>query len=107
MPSDIHTIRLRHPWQCEPSEVGTRWLRSFNWPAGLTPRELARLVVEGLPASAAVELNGMRLAATADEQFDITALLGPTNRLAIEVSDPAAANNGDCPFDVRLEIVEG
>ena len=47
------------------------------------------------------------LVATADEQFDITALLGPTNRLAIEVSDPAAANNGDCPFDVRLEIVEG
>ncbi len=104
--SDIHTIRLRHPWKCEPYADGTRWIRSFNWPAGLTPREIARLVIEQLPDSAVVQLNGQPLAATVEGQFDVTALLAQHNRLTLDLSDPPAAGT-DCPLDVCLQIVEG
>ncbi|NOY30134.1 MAG: hypothetical protein GXP28_08130 [Planctomycetes bacterium] len=104
---DIHTIRLRHPWQHEPCERGTRWLRSFNWPAGLVAREIARLVIDPLPDSAVVRLNGQTLVAEAEGLFDITSLLAEHNRLALELSGSASAGDTVCPFDVRLEIVEG
>ena len=104
---DVHTIRLRHPWQCQPREVGVCWTRSFHWPAGLTPREIARLVIEGLPASATVELNGERLQQSETDQFDVTRLLAAHNRLAIAIPEGSPTNETECPFDVRLEIVEG
>jgi len=103
---DIHTIRLRHPWQHEPCELGTRWLRSFNWPAGLVAREIARLVIDRLPTSAVVQLNGQTLVAEADGQFDITPLLAEHNRIVLELTDSASPRDTDCPLEVRLEIVE-
>jgi len=105
--SDIHTIRLRHPWQHEPCELGTRWLRSFNWPAGLVAREIAKLVIEPLPGSAVVRFNGQTLVAEANGQFDITSLLAEHNRITLELSDPSSPGETNCPLDVRLEIVEG
>jgi len=104
---DIHTIRLRHPWQHEPCELGTRWLRSFNWPAGLVEREIARLVIEPLPDSAVVRLNGQTLVAEAEGQFDITSLLAEHNQLLLELSGSASAGDTNCPLEVRLEIAEG
>ncbi len=103
---DIHTIRLRHPWQHEPCELGTRWLRSFHWPAGLVAREIARLVIDPLPDTAVVKLNGQTLVAEADAPFDITPLLAEQNRLSLELGDSASPNDTNCPLDVRLEIVE-
>jgi len=104
---DIHTIHLRHPWQHEPCELGTRWLRSFNWPAGLVAREIARLVIDSLPDSAVVRLNGQTLVAETGGQFDITSLLVEHNRLTLELSDLASLGDTNCPLEVRLEIVEG
>jgi len=104
---DIHTIRLRHPWQHEPCELGTRWLRSFNWPAGLVAREIARLVIDGLPEGAVVQLSGKPLVAEMEGWFDITRLLAEFNTLTIEVGNSTPSGRTECPFDVRLEIVEG
>ncbi len=97
---DIHSIRLREPWQCDSCEAGVVWSRSFNWPAGLTPREKVWVVVEPLPADAQVSLNGQLL--TGD--LEITRLVGLTNRVAIELPQGRA---GELPFAVRIEIDEG
>ena len=104
---DIHSIRLRHPWRCEPVSDGVRWLRAFNWPAGLTSRETARVVVEGLPAGAVVRLSGKPLVGEGDGVYDVTRLLAPFNELAIEVDGRWLSDDTECPFGVRLEIVEG
>ena len=103
---DIHTIRLRHPWQCEPCELGTRWLRAFNWPAGLVAGEIARLVIDQLPTSAVVQLNDQTLSAEAVGQFDITPLIAEHNRISLELSGNASPDETNCPLEVRLEIVE-
>ncbi|QEG32809.1 hypothetical protein [Bythopirellula goksoeyrii] len=97
---DIHSIRLREPWQCEPCESGVRWSRSFNWPAGLTPREKVWIVVDPLPADARVTLNGQSLG----EGLEITRLIGLTNRVEIELPQGRA---GELPFAVRIDIDEG
>jgi len=103
---DIHTIRLRHPWQSEPCELGTRWLRSFNWPAGLVANEIARLVIDPLPTSAVVQLNGQTLTTETAGQFDITPLLAEHNRIILELNDSASPGDTNCPLEVHLEIVE-
>ncbi len=102
---DIHTIRLRQPWTCERADGQAVWKRSFNWPAGLTAREVVWLVIDGLPATASVQVNGHQLA-TGDAlgRFDITRLIAESNRIAITLAD---STEGPCPFDVRLEIDEG
>ncbi len=97
---DIHSIRLREPWLCEPSESGVCWVRSFNWPAGLTPREKVWIVVEPLPDDARVTLNGQPLG----DDLEITRLIGLTNRLEIELPQGRA---GELPFTVRVDIDEG
>ena len=105
---DIHTIRLRHPWTCELAGPLAVWSRSFNWPAGLTPREVVWLVIEPLPADASVEVNGQSLAAgEAPGRFDITGLTAKSNRLSITLSDTTGAQETSCPLEVRLEIDEG
>ena len=104
---DVHTIRLRRPWKCEPGDNGVRWIRSFNWPAGLTPREVARLVLADLPADGIVEVNGQPLPREDSGEYEITRLLDSRNRVAIEIPGGAPTDATDCPFDVRLEIVEG
>ena len=103
----MHTIRLRHPWQCEPRGKGCCWVRSFNWPAGLLPREVAWLVIEALPDGAAVRLSGKPLVAGASGRFDISESIAPFNQITIEVPDVAASDETECPWEVRLEIVEG
>jgi hypothetical protein len=97
---DIHSIRLREPWICESREDCVCWIRTFNWPAGLTPREKVWVVVEELPAGARVSLNGQLLA----DDLEVTKLIGLTNRLEIELPGERA---GERPFQVRLDIDEG
>ena len=101
----MHSIRLRHPWQCEPIAEGCCWSRSFNWPAGRTSGEAIWLVVERLPDQAIVQLGGEPLTLDAQGRVDVTQSLAPVNRLTIELVDPAPEVPLECPFDVRLEIV--
>ena len=103
----MHTIRLRHPWQCEPRGEGCCWVRSFNWPAGLLPQEVAWLVIEALPAGAVVALSGKQLVAMSTGRFDISESIASYNQITIEVPDVSPSEETECPWDVRLEIVEG
>ncbi len=103
----MHTIRLRHPWQCEPDGNATVWSRKFNWPADSTPGETVRLVVEPVTAAATLTLNGTPLTIGTDGRFDITSLLAKHNLLVITSSAAASGDTEQCPFDVRLEIVDG
>lgn len=103
----IHTIRLRHPWQCETADGAIVWSRKFNWPAELSPGEVVQLVIESVDSDASVMLNGNKLPADTAERRDVTALLSRHNRLEIS----SAAGQGEpaqrCPYDVRLEISGG
>jgi hypothetical protein len=101
---DIHTIRLRQPWTRELAGGQAVWKRSFNWPAGLTAREVVWLVIEPLPTAASVQVNQQQLSAAAPGRFNITRLIAESNRIAITLAD---ASGDNCPFDVRLEIDEG
>lgn len=104
----MHIIRLRHPWTCELSGTLAVWSRRFNWPAGLTPREVVWLVIEPWHAETRVEVNDQVLeVAAAPGRFDITGLLTEYNRLTITVSDATGAQENRCPLDVRLEVDEG
>ena len=105
---DMHTIRLRHPWTCELHDGMAHWSRGFNWPAGLTPREVVWLVIDPLPADARVELNGQPLsAAEVPGRFNVTSLIGEYNRVIIQLSESTGATKSECPLDVKLEIDEG
>ncbi|MCH2115174.1 MAG: hypothetical protein MK171_09740 [Pirellulales bacterium] len=102
----MHSIRLQHPWKCCPQGNGFCWSRAFHWPAGERPKEKTRLVVAELPVSAVVSLNERPLAADGAGHFDITSLLGPDNRITIELAGRAPASQTEFPFEVRLEIFE-
>jgi hypothetical protein len=97
---DIHSIRLREPWQCEPRDPGVCWIRSFNWPAGPPQRAKVRIVIEPLPADTFVSLNGQELAG----DLEVTHLIALHNRLEIQIPEGRA---GELPFSVRLDIDEG
>ena len=100
----MHTIHLRDPWQHEPTKDGTRWLRSFHRPTGLTDGVTVWLVISG--PSTAVSLNGQQLSASSDEaaaRFDVTSMLTERNRMAIVVEGETASAGGRA-FDVWLEI---
>src|SRR5690606_24867992 len=57
-------IRLRDPWQCEPTpQGGLRWTRTFHRPTGLEEDDNLWLVLSGLPAEAEVQINGHAFAA--------------------------------------------
>jgi hypothetical protein len=103
---DLHTIHLRQPWTCEAVDGRTVWMRSFNWPAGLTAREAVWLVIEGLPATASVDLNRQELDSETTGRFNITQRIAEHNWIAIKLPD-ASATDGAFPFNVRLEIDEG
>jgi len=110
----MHSIRLRHPWQCQPAGDGAIWSRKFNWPAGITAGEVAWLIIDGLGTSAtathavslAVSLNGETLAPETAGRFNVTLLLARHNRLTISHPDPPPADRRQSPFEVRLDIVE-
>lgn len=103
---DIHTIHLRQPWTCELVEGRTIWRRSFNWPAGLTVREVAWLVIDGLPEEASVAVNRETLQEDSPGRFNITRLIAEHNGIAITLPNASATDN-TFPFNVRLEIDEG
>ena len=63
-------------------------------------------MIEGLPPSAVVALSGKPLVCDEPGRFDVTELLAPHNRLTIELPDAAPTGETECPYDVRLEIVE-
>jgi hypothetical protein len=121
-----HSFRLRDPWQCECGEnAAMRWSRVFHKPTGLEPDDALWLVCSGLPAEAAVSLNGVALtpgvplsapSATGvppvprQHQYEVTALLKEANRIELQVpSDlqpPASSLQPDSfPYDVRLGVV--
>jgi hypothetical protein len=98
-----HTIRLRDPWKVERLAGGRlRYTRRFHQPTGLDACSRLVLVVE-LPAGVSVVLNGSPLAPEApaagpgpgnearESRYDVAALLGVRNLLALEV----AASAGD------------
>lgn len=104
-----HSFRLRHPWECETGETAdvTRWSRGFHKPTGLEPSDRLWLVVSGLPAGCSVSVNDLALPAPgADKpgQYEVTELLGDSNRIEILVPD-ATPSPEHFPYDVRLGIV--
>ena len=100
-----HTIRLRHPWQSEAIEDRVLWSRKFNWPAELTGSEVVRLAIEPIADAASITLNDAPLRAEPAMPIEVTDLLRGHNRLEITCRDEQPTEQ--CPFEVRLEIVEG
>ncbi len=103
----MHTIRLRHPWQSQHVGDTTVWSRVFNWPAEPTPGEIVRLVVEPIDQGTTVSLNDAPLVSEPNGQFNITTLIAKSNRLAISTPAAPSDDSEKCPFEVRLEIVDG
>ena len=103
----MHTIRLRHPWQCQLDGNSTVWTRKFNWPAELEAGEAVQLVVESMTVVTTLALNDVVLTGEPTGRFDITSLLAKSNRLAITTPAAPSDDSGQCPFEVRLEIVAG
>ncbi len=102
---DIHSIRLREPWKCEPRCEGVLWTRKFNWPAGLTRREKVWVIIENLPSEARVLFNGQALnGQELNGDFEVTGLIAMHNRLEIELP---GGNAEKFPCQVRLDIDEG
>ncbi len=94
--TDVHRIRLREPWQTRTLEDGrVSRTRRFGRPRRLDPNERVWLVIEELPESGSVRLNGQELC---DARCDVTVLLLDNNRVEIDL--PAAHELGD----VFLEI---
>jgi hypothetical protein len=110
-----HRIRLRKPWQCQPTEHGVVWHRRFGRPTGLGPAETVSLVVEGIAAAGTVELNGQPLGrlfpAGAPQWFNVTGKLAERNEVSIVLRGEAdtavfatATARTDSPGSVYLEI---
>jgi hypothetical protein len=119
----MHVIRLRGPWEivaaeaaskrvtipCNPAEIlGTgfngqvRLIRPFNTPTNLEPHERVYLVMEALPTTAGLTMNGTPLPCPAGAEparIDITGLLALHNRLEVTLKLP-----GGTLGEVRLEI---
>jgi hypothetical protein len=109
--STDHRIRLRRPWQCQPTAGGLRWLRRFNWPARLGPGEQVWLVCERFAAGpVCATLNGRplgTLAAGAVGRLEITAALALRNELWLEIASSPGADACSVdqpPGEVCLEI---
>ena len=100
----MHTIRLRHPWQCEPDGDVVVWSRKFNWPSELMPGERVHLVVEPVAVGTVLRLNGTVLAGENAGRIDITSQIATHNLLAITSAGAPPDDSQKCPFEVRLEI---
>ncbi|BBO34037.1 hypothetical protein [Lacipirellula parvula] len=123
-----HSIRLRDPWQCAATEQGgVCWSRRFHRPTGLEADDQLLLVVSGLPAGAAVRVNGCTFSgqqsAISDQpekvgdgqlvapQFDLTSILADANEIEIEIPhdplrrlvEPRLGNS--FPYDARLAVM--
>jgi hypothetical protein len=97
-----HRIRLRGPWECTPTgeeprrisvpsrfadSVDTAILltRKFGYPGRIDADERVWLTAEQVTGLASFTLNGQLLGTAQDGRFeaDVTAILGPRNRLEI------------------------
>ncbi|MCE9604623.1 MAG: hypothetical protein K8U03_06920 [Planctomycetia bacterium] len=107
-----HPIRLREPWESEPSGEGsTRHRRFFNTPTGLGPREQVWIVIEGAVGLTTVSLNGTELKAVesndAAEQgpawsSDVTRLVATRNELVIVTAAEPTGRRGEVRLEIRL-----
>jgi hypothetical protein len=86
--NSVHRIHLREPWQTTALEDGrVRRSRRFGRPRRLDPHERVRLVIEAMPESGVVRVNGRELSgAAAGFRCDVTDLLHENNRVEIEAS---------------------
>ncbi|MCC9605037.1 hypothetical protein LOC68_24975 [Blastopirellula sp. JC732] len=119
-----HSIRLNGPWQAylapgadptrlhlprdwssiplETCDTGLKLTRFFNAPTGLAADDEVVLVLDAIPISGRVTLNGQMLGVSpGSERFDITTQLAPRNELEIA---GLLLEAGDQVGEVRLEI---
>ncbi len=105
-----HRIRLRGPWECQPSNPAeparsaTRWRRWFGRPSRLDAHETVWLTFTGVAATAAVSLNGRDLGrGKGDFEFDVTPHLRPRNELLVDVDSHAGVPGirGEVALEVR------
>ena len=102
----MHTIRLRHPWQCETVAGRAEWSRSFNWPPDNDEVTAIFLVIEPWPPEATVTLNSEPLdESVSPGRFAVTAMIRDSNRLQISLPAEHVAQE-QFPLEVRLDIVE-
>jgi hypothetical protein len=87
---DVHTIRLRGPWQIESSKGTVTCRRRFHQPSGLEEGERVLLVVDSRGPPGHVKLNGQAVGTiqAAFERFEITGQLRPFNELNIQFVAP-------------------
>ncbi len=104
-----HRIRLRGPWQCEPSSAfggGVRFRRRFGMPRRLDPDEVVWLTFADMDTVALVTLNGRFLGrheqGSAPFEFDITELLRERNELLVDVE--GVSGNDGRRGEVALEV---
>jgi hypothetical protein len=119
-----HRIRLRGPWECEPTgqppgrlvmpctldEAGlagvsgmVRFRRRFGYPGRIDAHERVWLVLEGMPGPARLLVNDIDPGAVESpgtHEFDVTALLQPRNELVIDL-DVAAGLWHEATLEVR------
>jgi hypothetical protein len=105
---NVHRIRLKAPWQCEPVAAGIRWTRGFHRPTNLALTERVWLVVASSRGNGSIELNGRpvgNVTASVENRLEITPLLAPRNELAILLVGLSPDGSGpDLPAEVWLEI---
>ena len=99
--SEPHVIRLREPWERESlPDGGVRYRRFFNLPTGLTNDTTVTLVCDGLPAKAAVTLNGAKLESTpvtaVPWSHEVARLLISRNELIVDRTH--ASSSPDLPW---------
>lgn len=114
-----HRIRLRAPWDSQPSSTatGARYARRFGRPTGIGERDSVWLVIDAdWRSNSSLLLNGERLAPSdltpaATARWDVTARLAARNELVIEWPEATATDDaagpGELPpaiREVRLEI---
>jgi hypothetical protein len=122
-----HRIRLRGPWECEPSGrpplrmmLPSRWVegglmdfsgrvrfrRRFGYPGQIDSYERVWLTLAGVSDRGEVLLNGAALGTCGGEgpfEFEITRLLGPRNELIVDVEGTAERGGlwGETALEVR------
>ncbi len=121
-----HRIRLRGPWECEPSgrppmrmALPCRWAdgglmdfsghvrfrRRFGYPGQIDAYERVWLTLDGVSDRAEVQVNGAAIGRCGGDgpfEFEITRLLGARNELIVDVE--GAAERGGLWGETALEV---
>src|SRR5262245_29853642 len=96
-----HRIRLRGPWQIEPTASGARRRRRFGYPGRIDADERVWLTCGGTEGRVAVSLNGQALGSHdggAPFEHYVTRLLAARNEVVMEVEGEAV---GEVALEVR------